>query len=330
VNGRYERARRSLLARTDDLEAAVLDWPVFGRATVRTALVTATRRERASLEGGVRVSVFDSEAALARGEPASEQTANARALAARPGFAFPRGATDLGLETKLRAASRPLEELCWVRDGINPGPRAFREAILVAGERPEGAHVFPCLEGRDVSRFAVAEPRLWIRADPALLTPELKRAGASFRESWIFDSEKLVSRQTAPGLVFARDARGRRALNSVHQTGLLPGAGLSLLALLALLNSSALDWYYSRTSGETRRVFPQVHVAALRKLPVPAALLESPDLEAALASLASRLEREPGEASLAREVDAIVGELFGLTGGESDLLRGPRNAQLPR
>lgn len=321
TNERYERARRALVARTTGLDVRVLDWPVFGSAGVRTALFLCSRRGTARSGGArVRVSVFDSLASLEASSPSSAQTSTARALEERPAFAFPRGATDHGLEARFRRGSRPLGSVCWVRDGINPGPREFRQRVLVAGERPPGEHVHPCLEGKDVARWTVAEPRLWVRADPALLSPELRKRGASFRESWIFDQEKLVSRQTSPTLVFAREPRGHRALNSAHMTGLLPDAGVRLEAILALLNSSPLAWYYARSSGETRRVFPQVHVSALRKLPLPAALWDRPGAEAELVRLARALEDAPGEASLEARVDALAGELFGLTRTERRLV----------
>jgi hypothetical protein len=323
VNARYERARRRLVERARDVEARVLDWAVFGAASVRTALVTATRRERPrSRDAGIRVLLFEDEASLESARPSSVQRASSSELEARPSFAFPRGATDLRLESKLRARGRPLETVAWVRDGINPGPHAFRERIVLpAGGPLTGRDVFPCLEGRDVSRYAVAEPRFFVRADPSLLTSELKRRGASFRESWIFEQEKLVSRQTSATLVFAREPRRFRALNSVHMTGLLPDAAIDLRALLALLNSSVLGWYYARTSGETRKVFPQVHIAALRRLPLSLGLWERPELGQALVELASGLERAPRDEELSRAVDEVVAELFELGRGDRRTIR---------
>jgi hypothetical protein len=262
----------------------------------------------------VNVRIFSNEAALEADAPSSEQTLAREALEARPAFTFPRGATDTRLEEKIRARGTPLEELCWVRDGINPGPRAFREQILGA-ERARGAH--PCIEGRDIHAFRVAPPRLFVKTDPALLTRELKKRGASFREAWIFDSEKLVSRQTSPTLVFARDPGGLRLLNSAHATGRLPGTEEGLLYFLAVLNSSALRWYYARSSGETRRVFPQVHVSALRRLPVPRA----GERHAALVALAARLEADPADRDAIAGVDEHVFDLLHLTRRERARIR---------
>ena len=134
-----------------------------------------------------------------------------------------------------------------------------------------------------------------------------------------------MSRQTSARLVFAREPRGCRALNSVHATGLLEGAGVALGAVLAILNSATLAWYYARSSGETRRVFPQVHVSALRRLPLPLALWERRDLEAALVALASRLEADPASSAAEREVDALAAELFGLSRSDEALVASARS-----
>ncbi|HZU99438.1 MAG TPA: N-6 DNA methylase [Planctomycetota bacterium] len=297
VNERYEDARRRLLEGGAD--ALVLDWPAFGRASVRAALVVLDRAAAPSL----RVQVFASEEALERGEPATTQSLTPKTLAERPAFAFPRGATDSRLEARIRERGVPLGDLCWVRDGINTGPRRFREKVL----RPWPGRGHPCLEGKDIHPFKVSKPRLAIDTDRPI-PRELKRLGASFREPWIFEKEKLVSRQTAPTLVFAREPSGMRILNSAHATGTLETTEESLLWFLALLNSSPLRWYYARTSGETRPVFPQVHVSALRRLPVPRG---DGDHDAVVA-LARRLEAAPEDAGLLAALDELVFEILDL------------------
>jgi predicted RNA methylase len=316
VNERYERARRELLL--GPVEALLLDWPAFGRASVRAALLVVGPRARTGRR--IEVRVFRDARALEEDRAAEEQVVSHRALSERPAFAFPRGATDVALERKIRARGVPLGDLCWVRDGINPGPRVFRERILVPLERsrlPRGLH--PCVEGKDVKPFQLLPPRLAIDTDPALLTPELRRSGASFREAWIFESEKLVSRQTSPTLVFARDKEGGvHLVNSAHATGRHPGTEESLLYFLAVLNSSALRWYYARSSGETRRVFPQVHVSALRRLPVP----RGEERHDALVALARALEERPDDRDALGSLDEHVFSLLGLSAAERRAILG--------
>src|SRR5262249_1299241 len=125
-----------------------------------------------------------------------------------------------------------------------------------------------------------------------------------------------------PTLVFARDRERRRLLNSAHATGCLATTEESLLYFLALLNSRVLRWYYAHTSGETRRVFPQVHVSALRRLPIARA---SGGRHGAPAALAARLEADPGDEAAARAVDERAAELYEL--GRADLARIRREAR---
>jgi hypothetical protein len=86
-------------------------------------------------------------------------------------------------------------------------------------------------------------------------------------------------------VVFALDEVGYCALNSVHNTLARLGRRETLLFLLAVLNSRLLSYYYRQVSQETRVLFPQVHIAELRRLPIrlPA------DGGAVLAALAARM-----------------------------------------
>jgi len=105
--------------------------------------------------------------------------------------------------------------------------------------------------------------------DASLLTQALKQKGASFRDPRIFIAPKLVNRQTADSLIFALDDTGYCTLNSAHNTQALDGNRGTLLYLLGLLNSKLLIFYYRQRSQETRDAFPQVHISALRQLPIP-------------------------------------------------------------
>jgi hypothetical protein len=321
VNARYEPARRALLEQVRDLRCRVVEGPAFEDAHVRVALVHATRGGPAP---DATVEMHEDVASLDRARPRVVATAGRAQLELRPSLAFPRGPFDPDLEARVRAAGEPLEARAHVRDGVNPGPRWFRERVVVAGPA-SGPHVFPCLEGRDVARWSLASPRLALRGDPDLLDERARAAGASFREAWIFEGEKLVSRQTTARLAVARAPAGVRALNSVHL--IVPRDRGDLLFLLAVLNSSVVSWYYLATSGETRDVFPQVHVAALAGLPVPRARAAE---RAELAGLARRLETDPADARAERALDRAVAALFGLGAEDLDRVLRALDSLLPR
>ena len=178
--------------------------------------------------------------------------------------------------------------------------------------------------------------------DPNLLTRDLKKRGSSFRDPRIFTAPKLVNRQTADTLIFAFDDVGYCTLNSVHNTRARDGKRSTLLYLLGLLNSKALRFYYRKNSEETRDVFPQVHISALRQLPIRTINFDDPtdvarhDKVVALVERMLALHQKLAAATISadkqlyqrqieatdRQIDRLVYELYGLTGEEIEIVGG--------
>ncbi len=104
---------------------------------------------------------------------------------------------------------------------------------------------------------------------------------------------------------------------------------------LGILNSKLLSWLYVNTSVIAQKDdFPQVHLSALKNLPIPVA---NATQQARMVSLVERMlelhkrsPRTPGEKeSLAREIestdrmiDGLVYELYGLTKDEIKIVEG--------
>jgi len=113
------------------------------------------------------------------------------------------------------------------------------------------------------------------------------------RDAAIYDrAEKIVSRQTARGIIATVDRARFFVRNSVHVTyvkedrPLAEQLPLSLDALCAALNSDFYSRYLLAVTGETGVVFPQVHIADLKRLPILPGLLRP---EGTLAKLGRRL-----------------------------------------
>ena len=165
---------------------------------------------------------------------------------------------------------------------------------------------------------------------------------ASFARLEIFDRpEKLLTRQTARGLIATVDRRRYFCRNSVHVSypkltlptlpnppadsasgwkG--PSAGqpaFSLDALCACLNTRFYTDYLLAVTGENGNVFPQVHIADLKRLPVLPYLLRP---EGELARLGAELLAGLGKARLPQEavetrrarIQEIIRTAFGLAG----------------
>jgi SAM-dependent methyltransferase len=321
-NDSYEPLRRRLVER-GLCEVSRLEFPVFPGAAVRSALVVLGPRG-----GPCRLNVFRSRRELLHGAPSEAECAGAADL-----FAMPRcrwavgGAAARAILRRMDERGVPLEVLAEVRDGINPGPRSVRRRILDPGG-PVRPTWRPVIEGRHVTRYRVASPDGVVDYDPSLLTPEDRRRGASLRDPRLFRGAKLVSRQTADRLIFALDEDEHCTVNSVHNTLARDGRRETLLMLLAVLNSRLLTFYYRLHSQETRRVFPQVHIAALRRLPIAAA---SPAECSALVRMAEEMiELQHGLAGqgtgrekardLDHRIDRLVYTLYGMTSEEVRLV----------
>jgi len=262
---------RSTLTRNGLQQAVRLDFPVFNGPTVRTVIpIVGPKTDNAALLS------YTTQAQFTAAQPASDTTISIAALLAQPAIQWRFGAADVhGLLHKIQQSSVLLETLAETRDGINPGPKSFRAQVVNPAGPPQPTWR-PVLEGKHIMPYVILPTNETVDYNPTLLTTALKLQGASFREARLFMAPKLVNRQTSNTLIFALDETGFCTLNSAHNTLARDGQRTTLLYLLGLLNSKLLRFFYQNQSEETRLVFPQVHIAALRKLPIRAIDFDNP------------------------------------------------------
>ncbi|MBT9139275.1 MAG: hypothetical protein DDT31_01858 [Syntrophomonadaceae bacterium] len=170
-----------------------------------------------------------------------------------------------------------LARICRIKDGINPGMSALGLRPRLFLDSKHGTNPKKLIEGKNITRYRVCWTGRWVNYDPLLLTREAKRGGASLRDETIFaQKQKLVSRQTANRLVFALDDKQFYTTNSVHNTFITTSEPYSLKFILGILNSKFMGYIYCTLSGETRDIFPQVHISMLKKLPIRVVDFENP------------------------------------------------------
>lgn len=199
-----------------------------------------------------------------------------------------------------------LRDLAWVRDGVNPGAASTRQKILAL--RPGGPEWEPALVGGDIAAFRLSAPAQWLWMSPNALDADDKRRGASLRQPWVFVPDRIVTRQTANRPIAAIERKGRPTLNSAHNIGLLEPNDTILKALCAFLNSDLAADLLRAASGEIRASFPQVHVATLRDLRVPAVLADP--LHADTLALAEWHDRLAADPSQRADFEACVNQRF--------------------
>jgi len=211
----------------------------------------------------VHAGVLSGEGELATGSPIprSHWTAFRGFLLARPGI--------LRLVDRLQKdhpSLRDLGDLYRVRDGgINYNRAALGNRVLYQSLEPDDARDIPRYRGRNFGRYTGIERGGWLRHDAARrLEPGEKLS----MDLDLYDSPgKLVFRQTADRLTGTMD-RTRMALGR-SVIAITAVGDVSLLPLLACLNSRLLTVVYRSLSGEGGRLLPQVKVSRLLALPIP-------------------------------------------------------------
>jgi len=149
-----------------------------------------------------------------------------------------------------------------------------------------------------------------------------KPFNCQLRDITLYDrAEKLVTRQTAKGIIATVDRSRFLVRNSVHVTFQKEtpplGLELSLDALCAVLNTRFYTDYFLALTGEDGDVFPQVHISDLRRLPILPGLLKN---GGALAQLGQQILQATGHpssaadlAALKHETEELLHSAFGLS-----------------
>ena len=188
--------------------------------------------------------------------------------------------------------------------------------------------------GRDFYRYAwQLEEERWISYGDWLAEPRYK---APFN-----DDVKIVVRQTADSIIANLDTHRFLSLKNVHNIR-ITGKGLTYHYLLGLLNSRLISWWYQCLIPERGRVFAEVKVVNLEKLPIRTINFDDPadkarhdrmvKLVESMLALHKKLPeaKTPDEKTRIqrqiettdRQIDALVYELYGLTEEEIRIVEG--------
>ncbi len=182
--------------------------------------------------------------------------------------------------------------------------------------------------GRDFHRYTwQIEKERWIKYGDCLAEP---RYSAPFD-----DTEKIVIRQTADSIIANIDTNKYLSLKNVHNLR-ITSSGIAYKYLLGILNSKLISWWYQNLIPEKNRVFAEVKVINLKKIPIRTIDFENKcDVEKHDRMLGmvegmlgvqgrfqgAKMEREREVFRkqidiLDRQIDQLVYELYGLTDEE--------------
>jgi len=142
------------------------------------------------------------------------------------------------------------------------------------------------------------------------------------REPRIFERAKILTRQTADAIIAAYDEESFYYANTLHGTT-IPDKAYHSHYVLGVLNSKIMTWYYHSNTDEERKVFAQIKIELLRKIPIPKA---DKDQQRPVIQLVGKIfaakqpDPKADTAALEQEIDQLVYRLYDLTPAEIKLV----------
>jgi len=163
------------------------------------------------------------------------------------------------------------------------------------------------LMGRDFSKYSwQIEKERWISYGDWLAEPRYK---APFD-----DEKKIVIRQTSDRLIAHLDKHKFLSLKNVHNLR-VTSVDLEYEYILGLINSKLLDWWYQKLIPEKGRVFAEVKVVNLEKLPIRSISFDDKtekdqhDEIVKLVDQLLQLNKEKNETTLSTKISQIEGKI---------------------
>jgi len=164
-----------------------------------------------------------------------------------------------------------LENLLETHEGIHSG-NIRRRLFLAPGREPrpeEGACLKPLIIGRDEIRpFALRWGGWRVRYDPGVARRERGEYASLGSERW-FTGPKIMVRRTGDRLIAALDREGLFASNNLFVGLPRPDLGVPLEYIEAWLNSSQATWCFRAVNPRAGRLFAELKLKHLNRLPVP-------------------------------------------------------------
>jgi hypothetical protein len=185
-------------------------------------------------------------------------------------------------------------------------------------ERRLNKNYRPVVKGRDFSKYCLRWSGKYIEYGEWLCRS---------RDPIFFESRKLFFRQTADSIIGTYVERSMYCVDSVHSFILLTDKNeYDLRYILAILNSTLGNYFYKLFITETGKVFAQVKLTYLRRLPIKVAtrwiqepLIAMVDRIIAITKDEDYLQnpqKQKKVKTLEREIDQVVYKIYSLTSEE--------------
>jgi hypothetical protein len=162
----------------------------------------------------------------------------------------------------------------------------------------------PCLKGRNIHRYEFHWNNFYIEYGNWLWCS---------RDTVFFESPKIVLRQTASEIIATYLEPPFYFIDSVHSI-IQENTDFDLKYILGIINSKLCNYMYKLIINESGRVFPQVRLSNLRKIPIKVA---SKEKQSEVISLVDKALVSDDPDKILNEIDSIVFNLYGIENEKS-------------
>lgn len=299
----YDIVRKYILDNTSICQIVDLGSGVFEKVTASTIILQLSNK----IKNVNKLSVITEVKNLTLGQFSKKQLSQAQ-FKINTSFAF----NILG-ETKTLEISKRLEsfhcylgELCLF---ISPGIDGNKEKYI-ANSKINNKYK-PIIFGKNIKRFRIDFDEKFILYDKNLLNRS--------RNESIFISNKIVIQRISGGkkpIVAAFDKGAYYTFNSVNNIILKDNNIQDLYAILALLNSDLINWYYAKNFSNESTLTVNISKTYLEKIPIPKIDIRIKELiyhmVDELITLGGTDSRNSRTLELDRKLNYIIYKLYGL------------------
>ena len=233
---------------------------------------------------------------------------------------------------KIKIKSVCLGDISKIKDGIIQS----KISELLFLKKPIDKDSKKLLFGRDITRYRISYNNNWVNYKPdKMMRSELARVkgapGLRLRKKEIFERTKILTRQTADKIIAAYDTDNFYYSNTLHGT-FVTDSNFDPYYVLAILNSKLTNWYYQNTTAEGGKVFAQVKIAILKKLPILKVSAKQQELFVVIVNRIMSItededypqnpQKQAKVKALEAEIDQLVYKLYDLTPEEIKIVEG--------
>ena len=217
-----------------------------------------------------------------------------------------KGMAGANIIANMETGAKILKTLATVNFGMQlrdrkqyPADVTKEEALLTADHKP-------CYTGKDIGRYTVKYQGLY-----CFFNREAKKGGC-WDEAAQLANPKLLCRQIGTYPELGIDTKGHPVLNTAFIVSQFQD-GISPYALLGILNSKVIRFYWLQKFSDNRKQFPKIKGTYLEQLPIKRdAELES-IIEDLVKKIIGSIDEQTDTSVLEEQIEDYVALLYGLT-----------------